>query len=55
MYRYVTIEREYGSAGTEIAKKLSKECEIPCYGREILEELSRKAGMSLSSTKDPMV
>ena len=39
MYRYVTIEREYGSAGTEIAKKLSKECEIPCYGREILEEL----------------
>lgn len=47
MYRYVTIEREYGSAGTEIAKKLSKECEIPCYGREILEELSRKAGMSV--------
>ena len=30
-----------------MAKKLSKECEIPCYGREILEELSRKAGMSV--------
>ena len=46
MYRYVTIEREYGSAGTEIAKKLSKECEIPCYGREILEYLSINAGIS---------
>ena len=47
MYKYVTIEREYGSAGTEIATKLAKECGIPCYGKEILEELSRKAGMSV--------
>ena len=49
MYKYVTIEREYGSAGTEIATKLAKECGIPCYGKEILEELSRKAGMSVES------
>ena len=31
----------------QIATKLAKECKIPCYGREILEELSRKAGMSV--------
>ena len=52
MYKYVTIEREYGSAGTEIATKLAKECKIPCYGREILEELSRKAGMTATCWKN---
>lgn len=39
---YITIEREYGSGGTEIARRLAEDCGIPCYGREILEEVSRK-------------
>lgn len=47
-YNYITIEREYGSGGTEISKKLSKACDIPCYGREILEMVSQKTGIPVS-------
>ena len=35
--RYIAIEREYGSGGTEIAELVAKKCGINCYGREILE------------------
>ena len=38
--RYITIEREYGSGGTEIAKQLSEQTGIPCYGREILQKVA---------------
>ena len=38
--KYITIEREYGSAGTQIARRLSEATGIPCYGREILEQVS---------------
>lgn len=44
---YVTIEREYGSGGTKIAQLLSKECNVPCYGREILEAVAKKRGISV--------
>ena len=40
--KYLTIEREYGSGGTKIARELAKICEVPCYGEEILEAASRK-------------
>lgn len=33
---FITIEREYGSGGTEIAEKLAGKCGIPCYGAEII-------------------
>ena len=46
-YKYVTIEREYGSGGTEIAKKLAKECGIPCYGREILEHVAKEQNIAV--------
>lgn len=39
---YITIEREYGSGGTEIARRLAEQCKVPCYGREILEAVSRE-------------
>lgn len=39
---YITIEREYGSGGTKIARRLAEECGIACYGAEILEAVSRK-------------
>ena len=39
---YITIEREYGCGGTEIARRLAEKCGIPCYGQEILEAVSRK-------------
>ena len=38
---YITIEREYGSGGTKIARRLAEECGIACYGAEILEAVSR--------------
>ena len=38
--KYITIEREYGSGGTEIARLLAGHIGIPCYGQEILEEVS---------------
>ncbi len=40
--RYLTIEREYGSGGTEIAKSVAERCGIPCYGQEILEEAAAR-------------
>lgn len=43
---YIAIEREYGSGGTEIAKKAAKACQIPCYGSEILEAVAEKYNIS---------
>lgn len=40
--RYITIEREFGSGGTKIARCLSESTGIPCYGKEILENASKK-------------
>lgn len=45
-YRYITIEREYGSGGTEIGKKLGETCNISCYGREIIETVAKNRGIS---------
>jgi len=40
--RYITIEREYGSGGTEIAEQVAEKCGIHCYGKEILEKAASK-------------
>ena len=47
--KYITIEREYGSGGTEIARELSKQCNVPCYGYEILENVSKRLDISVSN------
>lgn len=47
-YKYVVIEREYGSGGTEIGRQLSELAGIPCYGAEILEEVSRSMNIPVS-------
>lgn len=44
---YLTIEREYGSGGTKIARRLAEECGIACYGVEILEAVSKKNHISI--------
>lgn len=46
--KYITIEREYGSGGTEIARRLAAELGIPCYGRELLEYVAEEQGISVS-------
>ena len=45
--RYITIEREYGSGASEIARRLSEETGVPCYGREILEAVSASQNISV--------
>lgn len=45
--RYITIEREYGSGGTKIGRLLAEKTGIPCYGQEILEEVSKKYDISV--------
>lgn len=45
--KYITIEREYASGGTEIAEKLSKIFNIPVYGREILEIAAANQNISV--------
>ena len=44
---YITIEREYGSGGTKIARRLAEECGVACYGPESLEAVSRKNHISV--------
>lgn len=46
---YITIEREYGSGGTKIARRLAQECQIACYGSEILEAVSKKNNVPVES------
>lgn len=45
--RHITIEREYGSGGTLIARRLAEETGASCYGREILEAVSAKQNISV--------
>lgn len=45
-FKYITIEREYGSGGTEIAKKIAEKCGISCYGSEIMEKAAEKLHIS---------
>lgn len=47
--RYITIEREYGSGGTQIARLLSERTGVPCYGREILEKVSKDKNISVET------
>ncbi len=47
-YFYVTISREYGSGGREIAIRMSELLGIPCYDREIVENAAEKLHLSVS-------
>ncbi len=46
-YRYVAIEREYGSGGTEIGRRITELGEIPNYGIEILQQVSEKLNIDI--------
>jgi cytidylate kinase len=45
--RYLTIEREYGSGGTQIARRIEAITDIPCYGREIIENSAKTLNVSV--------
>lgn len=48
---YVTIEREYGSGGTEIAERLADKCKIACYGAEIMELAAKELHISVAEAQ----
>ena len=50
--RYITIEREYGSAGTKIAQEVSKRCGVPNYGREIMETVAKEQNVSVKALEE---
>lgn len=50
--RYITIEREYGSGGTKIARLLSERTGIPCYGSEILEAVAEENNISVENIEN---
>lgn len=50
--KYITIEREYGSGGSEIAKRVAEKCGINCYGREILEIAAENQNVSVEAIEE---
>lgn len=44
--RIITIDREFGSGGREIGKRLSEALGIPCYDQEIIEEVAKLHGVT---------
>ncbi len=44
--KIITIGREFGSGGRELGKRLAQELDIPCYDREIIDEVARIQGIS---------
>ncbi len=46
-YPYITIEREYGSGGTKVAELLGVKTQIPVYGKQLLQLVSERAGVSV--------
>lgn len=43
----ITIERQYGSGGREVAHILSERLGIPCYGQDILAVTAADNGISI--------
>lgn len=44
--RIVTIGREFGSGGRTIGKLLAKRRGVPCFDREILDQISEQSGFA---------
>lgn len=41
-FKYITIEREYGSGARMIGDRLARRLDMPCYGTQILEMAAKK-------------
>ncbi len=50
--RYITIEREFGSGGTQIASETAKKCGIASYGREIMETVAKEQNVSVEALEE---
>lgn len=45
--KYLVMEREFGSGGTQIAKRLEANTGIPCYGKQIIENAAKTLHLSM--------
>lgn len=45
MNKIITIGREFGSGGAEIARKLAKKLNIPCYDKDIIGKTAVETGL----------
>ena len=43
--RIITIDREFGSGGRELGKRLADALQIPCYDQEIIEGVAKLHGL----------
>ena len=51
MINLVTISRERGSGGRPVAQQLAAELGMQCFGKEIIYEIARSAGVSRESVE----
>lgn len=42
----ISINREYGSGGHEIAEKIARDLELPLYDRNLLDEIAKENGIN---------
>lgn len=45
MSKIITVSREFGSGGRELGKRLADYLHIPCYDKEIIEEVAKLHGL----------
>jgi cytidylate kinase len=50
-FKYLAIEREFGSGGTEIAHRIEANTGIPCYGKQIVERAAKSLHMSVNEVQ----
>lgn len=52
MYKVIVISRQFGSGGRTIGYETAKLLGIPCYNREITQEVSKNCGFSMEYIDD---
>lgn len=50
--RVITISREFGSGGRTIGKQVAEELGIPCYDRELIQQVAEKSGFTENYIQD---
>lgn len=48
----ITIARQFGSMGKQIAKEVAGRLDVPFYDRELVDEAAKRMGMKVSTVKN---
>ena len=46
MNKIITVSRQFGSGGRDIAKEVAKRLNIPCYDHELIEKVQKESGFT---------